>query len=94
MFAACLLADPEAVLNRARNNLRRWAKVHEGTGSAAALAEWQTLLDTRTVGELVAIITEDSDEGQRLRSSTPFAGILSLEERKVLRQRCEEMAIA
>ena len=37
--AARLLANPEAVLSKARSNLQRWAKVHEGTGSAAALAE-------------------------------------------------------
>lgn len=92
--AARLLAGPEAVLTRARNNLQRWAKVHEGSGSAPALAEWQSLLDTCSVRELILIITEDSDEGQRLRPSTPFAGVLSLEERKELRQRCEVMATA
>jgi hypothetical protein len=93
--AARLLADPEAVLKRARSNLERWLAAYQpGESDARCLEEWQRLLAARTVPELIAIITEDSDEGQRLRSSTPFAGVLSLEERKELRRRCEEMAIA
>jgi hypothetical protein len=78
-IAARLLADPEMVLNRARSNLKRWMTVHAGTGTARALEEWQALLETRTIPELVALMTEDSDEGQRLRSSTPFTGILTEE---------------
>ena len=93
--AARLLAHPEAVLNRARNNLQRWlAAYHPGESDARCFEEWQRLLATQTVPELIAIITEDSDEGQRLRSSTPFAGVLSLEERKELHKHCEEMATA
>ena len=93
--ATRLLANPEAVLNRARNNLQRWLSAYQpGESDARCLEEWQSLFESRTVPELIAIITEDSDEGQRLRSSTPFAGVLSLEERKELRKRCEEMAIA
>ncbi|HEX4946229.1 MAG TPA: hypothetical protein VFZ34_06185 [Blastocatellia bacterium] len=92
--AARLLADPDAVLTRARNNLQRWAKAHQGTGSAAALAEWQTILDTSTIPELVAIITEDSDEGQRLRQSTPFTGLFTEDERKELWNRCAETVLA
>jgi hypothetical protein len=94
-IAARLLTDSEAVLDRARRNLRRWLAAHEpGSAEARCLEEWQRLLETRSVDELVAIITEDSDEGQRLRSSTPFTGILSLQERKELRARCEEESIA
>ncbi len=93
--AARLLANPEAVLSKARSNLQRWlAGYAPGEADARCLEEWQSLFDSKTVPELIAIITEDSDEGQRLRSSTPFAGVLSLEERKELRKVCEEMAIA
>jgi hypothetical protein len=67
-------------------------KAHEGTSAARALEEWQELIDTRSVSELIAVMTEDSDEGQRLRSSTPFTGILSKAERKEIFARCEEEA--
>jgi hypothetical protein len=89
-IAKRLLANPESVLNRARSNIERWRPVHAGTFSAHALEEWRILLNTKSVPELVAIITEDSDEGQRLRQSTPFTGILSEEEREELWRRCEE----
>ncbi len=93
--AARLWTDPEVVLNQARNNLRRWLSAYEsGEADARCFEEWQSLLETKSVPELVAIITQDLDEGQRLRSSTPFAGVLSPEKRKRLRQRCEEMVIA
>ena len=89
-IAARLLADPEAVLNRARNNIERWMPVHVGSFSIHALEEWRNLLNTKSISELVAILTEDSDEGQRLRQSTPFAGILSEKEREEIWRRCEE----
>jgi hypothetical protein len=89
-IAKRLLAEPGPVLNRARSNIERWKPAHAGTFSAHALEEWRILLDTKSVPELVAIITEDSDEGQRLRQSTPFTGILSEEEREELWRRCEE----
>lgn len=91
-IAARLISSPAEVIGLARENLSRWIQVHEGTGTVYALKEWQTLLDTKTVPELVAIITEDSDEGQRLRQSTPFAGVLSDPERKEIMTSCEERA--
>jgi hypothetical protein len=93
-IAERLRTDPESVLNRARNNLKRWMSAHEGTSSERALKEWQELIDTLSVPELIAVITEDSDNGQRIRSSTPFMGILSETEIKELRQRCEEEVFA
>ena len=43
--AARLLADPEAVLNRAHNNLQRWLSAYEpGESDARCLEEWQRLL--------------------------------------------------
>jgi hypothetical protein len=49
--------------------------------SKDALREWQTILSTHSLNEVLAILTEDSDEGQRLRQSSPFSGILSQRER-------------
>jgi len=84
-----MLINPELIIKKAHSNLRRWLSVYEpGEPDARPLEEWQELLETRTVSELIAIITEDSDEGQRLRSSTPFTGLLSFEERKEIYKRC------
>ncbi len=46
-----------------------------------SLREWRTLLSVHSLSEILDLITEDSDEGQRLRHSTPFSGILSQPER-------------
>lgn len=85
--------DLEGVVEIARANLKRWLSDYpSGSPDARCLEEWQALLDTRTVEDLTAIITEDSDEGQRLRSSTPFTGILTFEEREEIHNRCAEVA--
>jgi frataxin-like iron-binding protein CyaY len=90
-IAKRLRTDPEFVIEKARSNLERWLATHvAGSAEAYCLEEWKTLLDSKTVPELITLITEDSDEGQRLRSSTPFTGILSAKERKELFARCCE----
>src|SRR5215211_2356589 len=68
-------AEPEAVLERARRNLHRWTEGDAfGPGELASLEEWQRILDEADVDRLTEIITDVSDEGQRLRSSSPFVG--------------------
>ncbi len=89
-----MMADPDRVIGKARANLKRWLLAYErGTPEAWCFEEWEEILDSHTVPELIAIITEDSDEGQRLRSSTPFVGLLSSGEREEIRRRCEKMAV-
>jgi hypothetical protein len=93
-IATRLRADAGAVIERARQNIQRWKPAHAGTISESALAEWENLLATKSPEELIAIITEDSDEGQRLRQSTPFTGILTQAERDELWRRCEERLVS
>ena len=60
-------------------NLQRWK--HEMRKLPAALEEWNTLFHTRSHDEILTILTEDSQETDRLRSSSPFTGILTETER-------------
>ncbi len=46
-----------------------------------SLREWQHLIETLPLDRLLQLVTEDSEEGQRLRHSTPFWGILTPKER-------------
>jgi len=46
-----------------------------------ALREWQTILSSHSLNEILEILTQDSYEGQRLHQSTPFSGVLSQQER-------------
>ncbi len=84
--------DETEVLQTARNNLRRWLKSESFAGSERlALLEWQDILENSTPEEIRKIITADTDEGQRLRSSSPFAGVLSEAEREKIWSECAEI---
>lgn len=67
------------LLNKAKRNLARWRAKFDGP-KPRYLDEWAELLD-RPWPEIAELITNMSEEATRLRSSSPFAGILSDEER-------------
>jgi hypothetical protein len=60
--------------------VRRWIERYAGN-PPAALLEWNALLD-RPWDEVVARATAFTDEGARLRQSSPLATLLSATERK------------
>jgi hypothetical protein len=80
--AVKLEAEP-ALLEVARSNLRRWQNEH----FEPALREWQDLLDRVSLEELLALLRSSSEEDARLRQSSPFAGILSPDERRTIMKR-------
>ncbi len=85
--------EPEAVLERAHRNLNRWTEGDAfGAGEQASLEEWREILGEADVDRLIEIMTDTSDEGQRLRSSSPFVGALSPEERLEILAACEQRA--
>ena len=71
--------DPE-LLDIPRNNLKRW-RARWGKEAPAWYDSWCEIMK-RPWPEIAAIITEPSEESARLRQSSPFAGVLSAEERK------------
>ncbi len=82
-----LRQDAKLVLQIARNNLNHWLKKNENF----ALLEWRQILETHTPEEICKIISQDTDEGQRLRSSSPFVGVLSESEREKIWSECAEI---
>jgi len=62
-----------------KKNLARWK--HTEGGLPTALMEWEQILNTNTKEHILAILEGDSEESNRLRSSSPFVGILSQSER-------------
>jgi hypothetical protein len=82
-----LRQDAKPVLQIARNNLNRWLKKSENF----ALLEWRQIIETRSPEEIIKIISQDTDEGQRLRSSSPFAGVVSEVEREKIWSECAEI---
>ncbi len=87
-----MLSDEVKVLQKAKENLERWLKSESFVGSEKnALLEWKEILEKSSPEEIRKIITQDNDEGQRLRSSSPFAGVLGEEEREIIWSKCAKI---
>ena len=78
-IAAKLRRSPRQVLARARRNLRRMMDRHPG--ARALLEEWSRILESRSVEELVSVMTDPQPFARELRAVTPFAGVLTGAER-------------
>jgi len=79
MAAEKIGRDP-SLLELPKRNLDRW-KARWGDSSPAWLTEWQDIL-CKPWPTVAAVITELSENAARLRQSSPFAGVLSSEERR------------
>lgn len=81
-----LMDDPDRVLSIAWDNLERFKHVHRPDGIAVRyLDQWQSVIDGG-LDELVATLTGTDERSSELRQNSPFAGVLSDEQRmKVLR---------
>jgi excisionase family DNA binding protein len=78
--AGKFILDPTAVSEKARSNLQYLKRVHSGGSSGRWLAQWERLLDGPAEGVLEAL-TSRTPRARELRQNSPFAGILSEEER-------------
>jgi len=78
LIADKLRANP-AGIQHARDNLERWLR-ECSERSRPALFEWRQLLDG-PVEDLLSFLTSREERAVRLRQSSPFAGILTSEER-------------
>jgi hypothetical protein len=70
--------DP-TLLAIAHRNIERWS-ARRKDDPPAWLREWQQLLN-HPWQHIAALITEPNEHGARLRQSSPFAGVLTNEER-------------
>jgi len=87
-----MLADESRIIQKAKDNLDRWLNTPDFTGQGSmALLEWKDILDKSTPDEIRKIIIANTDEGQRLRSSSPFTGILTQTERKEIYDACAKI---
>jgi hypothetical protein len=65
------------VVDFARANLARWSQQNSSAPSLLrCYAEWQQIL-SRPVEEICNLLCSESDNAQRLRQNSPFAGVLS-----------------
>jgi hypothetical protein len=86
LAAERLRSDPR-LLEVAKTNLKNWLRENPTVG---AWLEWKEILETESLENILKIITAATDEGQRLRSSSPFAGLISEEEWRKTIEICAE----
>ncbi|HEX5327518.1 MAG TPA: hypothetical protein VFW75_12675 [Acetobacteraceae bacterium] len=82
LVARKVLAEP-ALLDKARDNVRRWQTI--GGSPSLAMAEWEQIL-SGSVGQIANFLVERSEKATRLRQSSPFAGILTEAERQAIHE--------
>lgn len=77
-----LMIDPSTVLAHARENIQRWLPGHrEDSMAARYLTLWQEILDGG-VDDVVDVLVGTDERSSELRQNSPFAGVLSEEDRK------------
>jgi len=79
LIARKIAADP-GLLAAVRRRLAAWTARY-GDGAPRALDEWRAILD-RPWPVIAALITDAGESAARLRQSSPFAGVLTLSERR------------
>lgn len=77
LIAEKILLD-NSLINVAKNNIERWKVQNEFPQTY--LDDWMNYIN-QGIGPLVLFMVSETEEGQRLRSSSPFAGVLSNTER-------------
>ncbi len=76
-----LTMDPEATLAKARMNITTMRRAHRQSSAESWIDEWSRLLDG-PLDTLLDILTARSVRALELRQNSPFAGVLSEEERQ------------
>ena len=79
-IAGKLALDPDPVMAKARENLDHLKSVHSRGQAARWLSEWGRLL-AGPVDEVLAVLTSPTPRARELRQNSPFAGVLTDEER-------------
>jgi hypothetical protein len=69
------------VIERARTNIEKLSQIHAGTLAGHYVEEWRSLLDQGTDAVLEAL-TSPTPEAIELRQNSPFAGVLSEDDRQ------------
>lgn len=80
VVAGRLVLDPDGVLKKARTNLENLRRVHPVGMAARWLSHWQRLLD-RGIDSVLETLTSRTPQAIELRQNSPFAGVLTEQER-------------
>ncbi|HLS33917.1 MAG TPA: helix-turn-helix domain-containing protein [Brevibacterium sp.] len=77
-----LMIDPTAVLDHARKNITAWLPQHRADGMVVRyLEQWLQILDGG-VDDVAEVLVGSDERSSELRQNSPFAGVLSDEDRR------------
>lgn len=77
-----------ALFRHAVETLEHWKRVRRPN---PGLREWERILRRNSVEKVLSILTQENEEGNRLRQTAPFCGIMSQRQsNRLYRQWCEE----
>jgi hypothetical protein len=76
-----ITTDPEEVCARARATLERFRAVHPSGATGRWLDRWSEILDSGA-DAVMHTLTSMSEEAIDLRQNSPFAGVLTEDERR------------
>lgn len=77
-----LMIDPQGVLQTAQKNITSWKPGHRADGMATRyLQQWERVIDGG-VDDVVGVLTGTDEVSSELRQNSPFAGVLSDNERR------------
>lgn len=88
-----VIEDPQPVLNKARTNLQKMLARTRDAYAAGWVHEWETLVGS-DVNTLVEVMLRPDERGIDLRQMSPFAGVLTQEERMVAIHKAQKTASA
>jgi hypothetical protein len=91
--AARLRQDP-GLLRLAHENLARWSQLNANSPSLLrCYSEWHEVL-SKPLEKICQVLDCDTDQSRRLRSNSPFAGVLSAREVWEIKRRFHHAADA
>lgn len=77
-----LMADPQDVIQVARENITSWKPGHRADGMTTRyLNQWQRVIDAG-IDDIVQVLIGTDEVSIELRQNSPFAGVLSDDERR------------
>ena len=80
-IAVSRIDEDRSLMRIGLDNIERWT-TQKGGYLPLCHAEWKKLIETEPWERTREMLLEESEEGQRLRSSHPFKGLVSEMERK------------
>ncbi|MGH3848908.1 MAG: helix-turn-helix domain-containing protein [Pseudonocardiaceae bacterium] len=76
-----MMAETDAVMSKARQNLNRWAGMHRHDGMTMRyFTKWEHVLNAG-IDAAMQVMTSPSAQARELRQNSPFAGVLPEETR-------------